>query len=85
MAVLYHSEYSESHITFMFSSNRNQACLRALVVKNLPDNAGDIQMEVRSLGWEDPLEEGTATHPSILVWEIPWTKKLGGLQSIGLQ
>ena len=43
--MLYHSEYSESRITFIFSSNRNQACLRAsqaaLVVKNLPDNAGD--------------------------------------------
>ena len=39
---------------------------------------------VRSLGWEDPLEEGMATH-SILVWEIPWTEKPGGLQSTGLQ
>ena len=41
-------------------------------------------MEVQSLGGEDPLEEGTATHSSILAWEIPWTEKLGGLQSIGL-
>ena len=38
-----------------------------------------------SLGWEDPLEEDTATHSSILVWRIPWSKELGGLRSIGLQ
>ena len=41
-------------------------------------------MEVQSLGGEDPWEEDTATHSSILAWEIPWTEKLGGLQSIGL-
>ena len=40
---------------------------------------------VRSLGWEDPLEEETATHTSILAWEIPWTEELGGLQSMGSQ
>ena len=34
---------------------------------------------VRSLGWEDPLEEGIATHSSILAWKIPWTKEPGGL------
>ena len=37
------------------------------MVKNLPANAGDIEMQVRSLGWEDPLEDGMATHSSILV------------------
>ena len=42
-------------------------------------------MQVRSLGQEDPLEEGMATHSSILVWGIPWTEETGGLQSIGLQ
>ena len=31
--------------------------------------------QVRSLGWEDPLEEGVATHSSILAWEIPWTEE----------
>ena len=40
---------------------------------------------VRSLGWEDPLEEGMATHSSILAWKIPWTEEPSGLQSIGLQ
>ena len=38
-----------------------------------------------SLGWEDPLEEGIATHSSILPWRIPSTEEPGGLQSIGLQ
>ena len=40
---------------------------------------------VRSLGQEDPLEEETATHSSILAWEIPWTEEPGGLQSMGSQ
>ena len=58
----------------------------ALVVKNLPDNAGDMRQEtlVRSLGQEDPLEEGMATHSSILAWRIPWTEEPGGLRSMGL-
>ena len=38
-----------------------------------------------SLGREEPLEEGTATHSSILAWRITWTEEAGGLQSIGLQ
>ena len=40
-------------------------------------------MQVQSLGWEDPLEEGMATHSSILAWRIPWTEEPGGLQSMG--
>ena len=40
---------------------------------------------VRSLGQDDPLEEGMATHSSILVWKIPWTEETEGLQSTGLQ
>ena len=39
---------------------------------------------VRLLGWEDPLEEGMATHSSILAWRIPWAEEPGGLQSMGL-
>ena len=56
-----------------------------LVVKNLPADAGDRKDAVRSLGWEDPLEEGMATHSSILAWRIPWTENASGLQSLGLQ
>ena len=40
---------------------------------------------VQSLSWDDPLEEGTATHSSVLAWRIPWAKEPGGLQSMGLQ
>ena len=42
-------------------------------------------MRVRSLGQEGPLEEGMAIHSNVLGWEIPWTEKPGGLQSMGLQ
>ena len=41
------------------------------------------EMGVRSLGQKDPLEEGIATHSSLLAWRIPWTGEPGGLQSIG--
>ena len=52
------------------------------MVKNPPASARDT---VRSLGREDPLEEGMATHSSILAWRIPWTEEPGGLQSVGSQ
>ena len=42
-------------------------------------------MQVQSLDWEDRLEEGMATHFSILAWRVPWTEKPGGLQSMGSQ
>ena len=38
-----------------------------------------------SLGWEDPLEKGMATHSSVLAWKIPWTEEPGGIQSTGSQ
>ena len=43
------------------------------------------EIQVRSLGWKDPLEKGMATHSSILAWRISWTQVLSGLQSIGFQ
>ena len=52
------------------------------MVKNPPAMQ---ETQFRSLGQEDPLEEGMAPHSSILAWGIPWTEKPGGLQSIGLQ
>ena len=42
-------------------------------------------MQVQSLGQEDDLEKEMAIHSSMLAWEIPWTEKLGRLQSMGLQ
>ena len=52
------------------------------VVKNLPVMQ---EIQVQSLGQEDPLEKEMATHASILAWEIPWIEELGGLHSMGSQ
>ena len=52
----------------------------AQMVKNLPVM---WESRVQSLGWEDPLEVGMATHSSIPAWRIPWTEEPGGLQSMG--
>ena len=52
------------------------------MVKNLPALR---ETQGQSLGQEDPLEEGMATHSSILAWEIPWTEAPDGLQSVGSQ
>ena len=51
------------------------------MVKDLPAMQ---ETQVQSLGQEDPLEKGMATHSGILAWKIPWTEKPGGLQSMGL-
>ena len=57
----------------------------ALVVKNPSAKACDIEMRVRSLGWEDLLQKGMATDSSILAWKIPWTEEPGELQFMGSQ
>ena len=54
----------------------------AQTVKRLPTM---LETQVRSLGWEDPLEEERATHSIILAWEIPWTEEPGWLLSMGSQ
>ena len=54
----------------------------AQTVKNLPAMQETL---VQSLGWEDPLKKGMATHCSILAWRIPRTQEPGGLQSVGSQ
>ena len=43
------------------------------------------EVQIRSLGWEDPLEEEMATHSSILAWRLPWTEGPGGLLSMASQ
>ena len=58
------------------------ASLVAQTVKRLPAMQ---KTRVRSLGREDPLEKGMATHSSILAWKIPWTEEPDGLQSMGSQ
>ena len=62
--------------------NNNWASLVAQTVKNLPAMQ---ETWVQSLGQEDPLEKGMATHFSILAWRMPWTEKPGGPQSTGSQ
>ena len=54
------------------------------MVKNPPVNEGNVRDLVQSLGGEDPLEEGVATHSSPLAWRISWTEEPGRLWSIGL-
>ena len=55
------------------------------MVENLPAMQETQEAQVQSLGQEDLLEEGMATHSSILAWRIPWSEEPGRLQSIGLQ
>ena len=54
----------------------------AQMEKNLPAMQ---ETQVQSLGWEDALEKGIATHSSILAWRIPWIEEPGKLPSMGLQ
>ena len=56
-----------------------------LRTKESASSTGAAETQVPSLGWEDPLEEGIATHSSIPTWRIPWAEEPGGLQSTGLQ
>ena len=56
--------------------------LLSQLVKNLPAMQ---EIWVQSLGQEGPLEEGMATHSSVLAWRIPWTEEPGRLQAMGLQ
>ena len=51
--------------------------------KNLPSMQEPQESQVGSLGWEDPLGKGMATHSSILAWKIPWTEEPGRVQSMG--
>ena len=55
------------------------------MVKTPPANTGDIRDVGSILGWKDPLEQGMATHSSIVAWRVPWTEEPGGLQSTGSQ
>ena len=60
-----------------------QASMMAQTVTNPPAMQETQEMQVQSLGLEDPPEEKIATHSSILAWEISWTEKPGRLQSLG--
>ena len=78
------SKYTARKLTALLHQDHPNfgASLVAQTVKNLPATQ---ETQVHSLGWEDPLGEGTATHSSILDWRIPQTEEPGGPQSMGLQ
>ena len=78
------SSYKQTGLSFINIVHviLNPAPLVAQMVKNLPAMR---EAWVWSLGGEDPLEKGTATHSSILTWKIPWIEEPGGLESMGLQ
>ena len=61
-------------------------CVRTTLLAQMVKNPPAMQeTQVRSLGWEEPLEKEMATHSGILAWKIPWTEEPGGLQPMGSQ
>ena len=67
-------------------SMKSRASLVAQLVKNLPAMQETTRVTwVPSLGWEDPLEKGMATHSSVLAWRFPCREEPSGLQSMGSQ
>ena len=77
------SESSEGSIYLRKNMLSERASLVAQTVENLPEMLET--WVVASLGWEDPLEKGMATHSSNLAWRIPQTEESGGLRSMGSQ
>ena len=71
--------------SFPIQGKESWAFLVAQMVKNLPAMQEMQETLVQSLGWEDPMEKGMATHSSILAWKIQWTEKPGRLQFMGSQ
>ena len=57
----------------------------SLVAQMVKNHSTMRETWIQSLGWEDPLEKGRATHSSIVAWRIPWTEDPGRLQSMGMQ
>ena len=76
--LLIHFNLKDGNMAYYMSHVPTGASLIAQLVKNLPAMQ---ETQVQSLGWENPLEEGMATHSSILAWKIPRTEEPGGLQS----
>ena len=69
----------------MFKFGDAEINLASPVVQTVKNLVAMWETWIRSLGQEDPLEKGMATHSSILPWRVPWTEEPGGLQSMGLQ
>ena len=81
-------------LSFPFSIMFSLQSILLLITGGFPSGASEEEpacqcrrqeTQVQSLGWEDTLEEGMATHSSILAWRIPWTEEPGGLQSMEWQ
>ena len=85
-------EYNEKLNKELKNIKQNQAEVKNTIteIKNTLEGMGQMvknlpavqETQVPSLGWEDPLEKGMATHFSVLAWEIPWTEEPGRLQSL---
>ena len=73
------------HITFLKLKKLLHNIPGGAVVKNLPASAGDTAELGLILGSGTSMEEGMATHSSVLAWRIPWTEEPDGLQSMGSQ
>ena len=76
-------EFIESYSVVHRIARKSRESQGALVVKYTAASAGEVSDVGSIVGQEDPLEEGMATHSSILAWRIPWTEEPGGLRSIG--
>ena len=73
-------------IVYEVTKSQTQLSLSHFLVAQKVKNLPKVQKtQVQSLGLEDPLEKGMATHSSILAWRTPWTKEPDGLQSMGSQ
>ena len=82
----YYQSLLPNHESYITSFRPPPALWGASLVTQMVKNPPAVQeIWVRSLGWEDPLEESMATHSSILAWRIPWTEEPGRLQSMGSQ
>jgi len=79
------ADWEKMNFCFLMYTTMCGGASPVAAVKDPPAMQETQETRVRSLGREDPLEEGMATHSSILAWRISWTEEPGGLQSIGSQ
>ena len=75
----YYDHFLNTNVYFMFYLN-----IYVYIYIGFPGSSA-IEKQIRSLGWENPLEKEIATHSSILAWEIPWTAETQGLQFVESQ
>ena len=78
--IIIHTEIFHDNLCYS-----NYDVIPSLVAQMVKNQPAEQENQVQSLSWEDSLEEGMATHSSILAWRIPWTEELGGRQSMGSQ